>query len=129
MIEEGIVSYLTTYAPLVALQAERVYPDRLPQDPTVPATVFLSLSDPDDYSHSGATGYKEQRFQFDCWGTDPLAAIRLKNTLKRALRGYKGMMGNTEVYATFIEGGRAFDDDETGLFRRIVEVLFQYKER
>lgn len=128
MIEEGIFTYLSTYEPLVQLQADRVYPDSLPQDPTVPATVFLSLSDPEDYSHSGVTGYKEQRFQFDCWDTEPMGAIRLKNTLRQALGGFKGMMGDTEVYAAFVEGGRALDDDGTGLFRRIVEVLFLYKE-
>lgn len=127
MIEEGIVEYLTTYSPLVALQALRVWPDMLPQSPILPATVFLSISDPSAYSHTGET-MKEQRFQFDCWATTPLEAIRLKNTIRQAFRGFKGMLGSTEVYAAFPENSRPLDDDETGLYRRIIEVLFQYKE-
>jgi hypothetical protein len=128
MIETDIINYLVTHAPLVALQGTRVYPDRLPQDPTLPATVFLSISDPSNYSHSGASAWHEQRFQFDCWGNTPTDAIRLKNTLRQALSGYKGMMGNTEIYATFAENARPLNDDETGLFRRVLEIAFQYKE-
>ncbi|MBI5964936.1 MAG: hypothetical protein HY863_15765 [Chloroflexi bacterium] len=128
MIETSIVTYLTTHAPLVAMQETRVWPDRLPQDPTVPATVFFSVSDPTDYSHSGPSAWKEQRFQFDCWANNPLEAIELKNRTRRAFSGYKGMMGTTEIYAAFVENARTMDDDETGLYRRVLEVLFQYKE-
>jgi hypothetical protein len=128
MIEEGIIAYLTTYNPLVAMQSTRIYPDRLPQTPTLPATVFLSISDPEEYNQSGPSEWKEQRFQFDCWADNPLDAIKLKNTLRDAVSGFKGMMGTTEVYAAFADNGRTMDDDETGLYRRILEVLFQYKE-
>lgn len=128
MIEESLVYYLTHHNPLVALQADRVYPDRLPQDPTLPATVFFSISDPSDYSHSGQSTWKQQQFQFDCWATAPLAAIKLKNTLREALSGYKGMMHQTEIYAVFVENTRTLDDDETGLYRRALDIVFQYKE-
>lgn len=128
MIEEGLIAYLTTHPLLVVMQETRVYPDRLPQAPTLPATVFFSVSDPSEYSHSGTSAWKQQRFQFDCWADNPLDAIRLKNTLRDALSGYRGMMGNTEIYAAFAENSRTFDDDETGLFRRILEINFEYRE-
>lgn len=128
MIEQGIVIFVRTHAPLVALQGTRIYPDALPQEPTLPATVFFSISDPSDYSHGGQSSWKEQRFQFESWAKDPLAAITLKNALRSALGGFKGMMGATEVYAAFVENGRTLDDDETGVYRRVLEIVFQYKE-
>ena len=64
----------------------------------------------------------------EAWAKDPLAAITLKNTLRSAFGGFKGMMGATEVYAAFVENGRTLDDDETGVYRRVLEIVFQYKE-
>lgn len=128
MIEEGIVAFATNHGPLVAIQGTRIYPDVLPQVPTLPATVFFSIGDPSDYSQDGQSSWKEQRFQFDCWANDPWKAIELKNTIRSAFGGFKGAMGSTEVYATFVENGRALDDDESGLFRRVLEIVFQYKE-
>lgn len=127
MIEEGITAYLKTYTPLVVIQGTRVWPDILPETPELPATTFISISDPSSYTHTGEA-MKEQRFQFDCWAKDPLTAIRLKNTIRQAFSGFRGMMGSTEVYAAFPENSRPMDDDETGLYRRIIEVLFHYKE-
>ena len=128
MIEAGLVTYLSEYAPLTALIGTRLYPDRLPQSPTLPAVVYFSVSDPGSYSHDGETDWREEIFQFDCWGVTPLEAISVKNALRGALSGYKGMMGSVTVEAAFVQGGRTMDDDETGLFRRILEVVFQYKE-
>lgn len=128
MIEQGIVTFVKNYAPLMALQGARIYPDSLPQDPTLPATVFFSISDPSDYSQDGQSSWKEQRFQFDCWAKDPMAAITLKNTLRSALGGFKGLLGATAVYAVFVENGRTMNDDETGVYRRVLEIVFQYKE-
>lgn len=127
IIEEGIIAFVTSHAPLAALQGTRIYPDVLPQDPTLPASVFFSISDPDGYSHSGET-MKEQRFQFDCWGRTPIEAIQLKNAYRQAFSRFKGLMGSVEIYAAFPEGARTMNDDETGLYRRVLEVLFQYKE-
>lgn len=128
MIEQGIVTFVRAHTPLTALQGTRIYPDSLPQEPTLPATVFFSISDPSSYSHDGQSSWKEQRFQFEAWAKDPLAAITLKNTLRSAFGGFKGMMGATEVYAAFVENGRTLDDDETGVYRRVLEIVFQYKE-
>lgn len=127
IIEEGIVAYVTSHAPLVAIQGARIYPDVLPQSPTLPASVFFSISDPSDYSHTGEA-MKEQRFQFDCWGRTPMEAIQLKNAYRQAFSGFKGLMGSVEIYAAFPDSARTMNDDETGLYRRVLEVLFHYKE-
>lgn len=127
IIEEGIVAYVTSHAPLVAIQGARIYPDVLPQSPTLPASVFFSISDPSGYNHTGEA-MKEQRFQFDCWGRTPMEAIRLKNTYRQAFSGFKGLMGSVEIYAAFPDSARTMNDDEAGLYRRVLEVLFQYKE-
>lgn len=126
MIEQDLVTFLTTRPALTAIQDTRVYPDRLPQSPPLPAMVFFSISDPASYTHDGET-LKEERFQFDCWAKDPLTAIRQKNELRNACSGFKGMMGDTYIEAAFFENSRTLDDDETGLYRRIAEIVFHYK--
>jgi hypothetical protein len=128
MIEEGIVAYLTTYPALVALQSTRLYPVTLPQSPTLPCMKFQRVSGPLEYTHSGQSAWAEARFQFDCWGDTPLIAKQLAQSLKSALSGFKGTLGMIDIYAAFIENDVDDFDEETGVFRQIVDVMFEYKE-
>lgn len=127
MLEEGIVTYLTSVTVLVALQGNRVWPNRLPQNPTLPATTFREISNVPEYSHNGPSGYENVRMQFNCWATDPLAAKQLARALKRALSGFKGMMGSSSIGGCFLANSMDDFDDPTGLSRVIVDFEFEYE--
>lgn len=127
MLEEGIVAYLTTITVLTAIQADRIYPGLLPQEPTLPATTFHRISGVPSYSQSGPSGFENVRIQFDCWAIDPLSAQRVAQALMQAISGFKGMMGNEAIGGCFITNVIDDLDDETGLYRMIVDAEFEHE--
>lgn len=128
IIEQGLTVFLTTYPPLMDLQGTRLYPDNLPQSPTLPATVYQRISGVVDYSQSGQSEPQNARFQFTCWAVDPLAAKLLARVLKTAVSGYRGLMGTVEIQEAFVENETGGQEPDTGLYREIVDVIFGFKE-
>lgn len=119
MFEENLIFFLQNFAELVVLEADRVYPEVLPELPTLPAMVAQEISRVPGYSHSGDSGLDEVLMQFSCWGNSPLEAKQVADALRLAL--------GRKMYwqAAFIENRFARPDVETGLSREIVIVRFQ----
>ena len=96
-IEQGLGSYLSAYAGLVALVSTRVYHMRIPERATFPLVIFQRISTPRQLTHdtSGATGTLESpRFQFDAYGTTALAVKAITTQLRAALHGKTGTIGS-----------------------------------
>jgi hypothetical protein len=126
MIEAGIASYLETFPGLVAVQDDRVWPGKLPQNPTLPATVYQRISTMPQYSHSGDSGLDEIIVQFTCWAKTPIVAKAAAAQVRSALSGYRGVLPDgTQIGGAWIENQRENDDPETGLFREMLDVRFQ----
>ena len=51
----------------VASVASRIYPNKLPQSPTLPAIRYFQVSEPFEHSHDGPSGFHHPRFQLDCF--------------------------------------------------------------
>lgn len=128
IIEEALTAYLTIYPPLALLQGARLYPNTLPQDATMPATVYQRVSTGTDYSHDGPLELQHARFQFSCWATDPLTAMSVVSALGAALSGYRGMMGDVKIEESFLENRFGNHEPDTGLHREVIDVTFGYKE-
>ena len=95
-MEEGIASYLETYAGLVALIGDRVYPMRIPQGATLPCLTYQRISTPRILTHdtSGETGdLISPRFQFDVWTTTQKAGKAITDQVRAALNGKTGAIG------------------------------------
>jgi hypothetical protein len=128
VLEEGLVDYLLAYTPLTVLIGERVYPLILPQDPTLPALVYQRIGSVPEYSQSGYAGLTSARMQLTCWGTTLVSAKNTAEQVRLALGGYKGPMGMSTVGASFIENEMDDLDEETGLFRVIMDVTLWHEE-
>lgn len=120
MFEDNLASFLMSYPELAALQADRVYPEVLPESPTLPAMVYHEISDAPTYSHSGDSGLDEAVYQFSCWGNTPRIAKQVAEALRAALKS------KIHWQAAFIENRFGRPDPETGLSREIVMVRFMY---
>lgn len=121
-IEEAVRTYLGSVAGVTSIvgsgSGARIYPQALPQSPTYPAATYSVISNPVVESHSGNSALAHPRFQFDCWSPDYIQAKSLARAIRRALQGFKGMMGGgsgVDVDGVDFEGGSAgrdlFDDE------------------
>ncbi len=133
-IEEALFAYLTGYAGLVALVADRVYPTKLPPSPVLPAVVYQRISSTRTYSHDDAPGTPDWvtvRMQFSCWADGDSGydvATDVGAQVVAALSGYRGTMGSVRVGAALVE----LDDDDfepdTARWRRRVDVMISHEE-
>lgn len=107
VLEEGLASYLETYAGLVALIGDRVYPTRIPQGATLPCLTYQRISTPRVMTNddSGATGtLAHPRFQFDAWATTQKAAKAVTDQVRAALNGKTGSIGTAPNNITIRAG-------------------------
>lgn len=120
VIEEGLYSYLTTYAGLTALISTRVYAFRIPQGGTLPCLTFQRISTQRTHSHdTSGTGndLARPRFQFDAWATTYASAKAINDQLRAALNGRKGTTGTVEVLGALVEDEQPTFDPDANLYR------------
>lgn len=127
MLETGLLTYIETFPGLVAIQGTRVWPLVLPQKPVLPCTVYQRIDTAPEYSHSGPVALENIRMQLSCWATKLTEAKALAEQYRQALGGFSGEMGNQTVGASFVVNIVDNYDDETGLFRVIVDVRLWHK--
>lgn len=70
----------------VGLEA-RIYPGKLPQNPTLPAMTYQLISGPRDYNQQGADGVVRFRFQLDMYGRTYGEVVTLKRVTLAAISG------------------------------------------
>ena len=131
IIEEALVAYLTGYAGLSALIGTRLYPLRLPENPTYGAVTYHRISGPRVQSHSGPSGLAYPRFQFDCYATSYLGAKNVATQVRIALDGFKGTMGGTSgvaVSSALSQNDRDFYDPATRTWRVSTDFIIGHAE-
>jgi len=80
----------------------RIYPYKLPQNPTLPAITYTLIYGESLQSHSGSSGLRFPRYQVDAWTT--LAdgydsAKALQEQIRLALQGWTGTAAGVRVTA------------------------------
>lgn len=93
VIEEGLLTYLSTFAGLVSLISTRVYPDFIPQGATLPCLTYQRISTSRDHSHDTngiGTDLAHPRFQFSAWATTKSSAKAINEQVRAALNGKTG---------------------------------------
>lgn len=101
----------------------RIYPNTLPQRPTLPAIRYLLVSDPPERSHDGPSQLHHPKYQFDCVADGDEGykdAHTLAQQVITLLNGYSGPMATFTCHAGFLDERRDNFDPETG--RHTVQV-------
>ncbi len=130
-IEQALTAYLKAHAALAALIGGRVYPQRLPQDPVLPAVTYTVISDPREHTHAGPAGLAHPRVQLDAWAGTTSQAREVARELRRALDGYRGVMGpapGVRVDKALVVGGLDDYEEATGRARRSIDVMLSHAE-
>lgn len=97
-IEAAIYSTLTSHVGLSALVSTRVYPDILPDNPTMPALTFQMISNVREERHRGQTGDAAPRFQVNVWAQTRASRAAVADQVRLA------MMAMTTVVGVTIKG-------------------------
>jgi hypothetical protein len=123
MIGQELRTFLINYQNLNDLVGSRIYPMKLPQDPTFPAVTYHEISSPEH--HDIPVAYPT--YQFSCWAERYGEATEVAKQVKNALQRYKGMMGETRVKQGVYEGKQEIYEPETGIYHFPVDVKIIYR--
>lgn len=129
MIEPGLVDRLEAQ---VSGIGSRVYPGKLPQNPTYPAIAYAQISNPRQHTHDGPDGCVEARYQITAFSDSYAEAKGVAEDIREALDGFTGTMNDVEVAFTRHDGGRDVFDDQAEVNRGVwmiqTDYMIQYTE-
>lgn len=123
--DEGLVPYLEG---LGTTAGERVYPAVLPQDPTLPAITYQTVSSIPELAQDGAVNLTLARYQITCWAATALAAKQLRESITNNAHGYQGSMGSltAQLCRAVLVQDEQYEAD-TGWYWSVVDLQIYHK--
>jgi len=115
-IEEGLYSYLSTFAGIVALISDKIYPISIPQSVELPAIAYTKIAaDRPRSAIGGHSGLTVTTFQISVFAETKTEESALTEQLHTALLNYKGLMGAVDVQGCFcLSEINGYDIDKEG---------------
>jgi hypothetical protein len=135
--EAALFSILTDGSPnaVAAIIGTRVYPDVLPQAPTLPALRYQRISTQRSQYRdlSGRAGYASPRFQIDAYALSRSSALALAQAVVDLLEGFTGTVAGLRVdfVSTEDEAGDIELDagpDGKDLYRQRIDIFLAHPE-
>lgn len=120
-----LYNHVTTHSAVTALIGTRLYPNSLPQEPTLPAASWLLVSDRKTYAHDGPTGFGQPRVQVDAYAPTPAGAAAVAAAIEAALDDWHRVNGR---YAAFLENRQALAEPELQRHRVTTDYLLNREE-
>lgn len=121
MIEEGLYSRMTMYAPLVARIGTRVYPMVVPQskphEVLHPCVVYQLIGRERQQRYCGTDRVVRSLYQVDTYAVSYLAAKEVAELVVACLIDFRGTMGDVFVHHISLETEFDLDDPEPGFYR------------
>ena len=112
-LNESIYKYLTSYAGLIALISTRVYTDQSRQDNphVMPYLTYSRVSESEvDTLTEQATMLIASTYQFDAWARSRHEVRDVAKQLRKAFKGFKGVLTSGGVEVSGINKINAFSD-------------------
>ena len=120
-IEADIITALEAYSALTTLVSTRIYPMRLPQNPTWPNVVYSrSSTDFHNTVSTNAAGQANARFQIDCRADDYAEARDV------ASKAIAAMTGATTFDALIISDSDFPYEPDTEIYRVVLDFSVWY---
>lgn len=107
---------LTGYSGTSAIVGTRVYPLRLPQNPTYEAITYQRIS---NGPQNGSTEIRESRWQINCWAQTYAEAHTLAGQVKAAFENWT----DDNIKMAYVANEIDDDNDEVKVYRTIVDVM------
>lgn len=129
-----LVARLTGSSAISAIVLSRVYPQVLPQAPTLPAISYNLVSAVRVRDLEGPAGKSRHRISINCWANTYAAARSLADAVRREIDGYgSGYMGDTFVGSISLENEiDLFEEDagrqNVGIYRVVQDYIISHLE-
>ena len=131
-IEEAFNSRLTTTAAVTAIvgagSASRIYPNKIPQEATLPAVAYQRVSTRRVKAHAAPTGLARVRVQVTCVARTYSEVKALAVVVRKALEGVMGTVGGLAVQGSWLETDADEYGDAEGLHSVRQDFMFWHTE-
>lgn len=125
--ENAIATVLQADAAVTALVGTRIYPLKMPQNPTLPAIVHQRISTTPDMLAEGP-GFAPMRVQLSLWASSFDGARALAAAVVGVLHGYHGPIGIGGLRLARLLNLTDDYEPETKLFRVIADFRVSHTE-
>jgi hypothetical protein len=96
-IEDFVYNRLTTTVNITAIVGTRVYRLRMPDNPTLPAITYQTISGQGIESVDGDSGLYMPTIGIDCWAMSAAVVQDLAYKVRAALLGYSGTYSDITI--------------------------------
>ena len=126
-IEDGLRTHLLADVPVTALVVARIYPIKLPQNPTYPALTYEMISTIPFRGLAGDSGLERARARIHCWAETYTGAIDLATKVRTAVADFSVLMGTTTVRSTKFETWNDIFEDVPEVYRRVADFFIAHR--
>ena len=115
-------SQLSAYAGLTALVSTRIYPNRAPQDATLPYVVYFRVGGSREQAFTNAVGATGVRMQFSAFAAAYIDADAVRAQVRAALLAYV-TSGGVTVHEVALESDLDQYENDTFLHHCLTEAV------
>lgn len=123
-IETAICSHLISRPSVSGKISSRMYPLKLPQNPTYPAVVYRKISG----SRHHDIDIAMPRIQYSCFASKYLDAKDLADAIRKELQRYKGYLSGIPIKQIVFEGEQDFYEQDTKVYHVAIDFKILYEE-
>jgi len=128
-VEAAVFGLLSSDAGVSGMVSSRIYPVKLPQDPTYPALTYFRVSALRHSSMGNDTGLVEKRIQVSSWAKLYSEVNDLAERVRDAMQRTRGVFSGVEILDIFMDGdGPEIWEDEVDVYQAITDCNVIYRE-
>ena len=127
-VTQALYTQLSGTAGLTALVSTRIYPDLMPQSPTLPAVVYQMISNVREERHGGQTGDARPRFQITCWASTALAAAAVATQVRLAVMAMSGTVAAVVIVGVWNAGENRGYEPDTLRYYAAIDFFVSHRE-
>lgn len=128
-VEAAVFDILSSHAGVSGVVSGRIYPVKLPQNPTYPAVTYFRVSGLRHSAMGNDTGLVEKRIQISSWAKTYGAVNDLAEQVRDAMQRTRGTFAGIEIIDIFMEGdGPEIWEDDVGAYQAITDCNVIYRE-
>lgn len=125
-----MVTYIKTLSAITDIigtgDAARIYYQKLPNAPTLPAIVYNRISSPRSRTHDGDSNLSNPRIQYSMWSETDTGVMALAEAFENAFKSFSGTAGSSTVYATIVENRLSLIDEESKFYHIPIDLMIQH---
>ena len=119
MITDDLRTYLLADATISGLVGTRIDPNKLSQNPTLPAVTYTMISAQRPSNADSPAIVTGQRIQIDCWGSTYAQAVNVFEAIRKRLNG----KSSGDIIVALLDNEREFYEPEPELYRRSADFM------